>query len=299
VNPGQIFTLAPQPDGRTLVGGFFRSIDGVDRDSLARLREPEHARNSLEVSSDGLEVNLRRSGPGPELERVSLEWSADGVVWGQALTMGRIGTSSDWSRDVALPFDVPGWFRARGFYGEGRSSELVTGRAYFLQVDTDGDGVPDDGDPDDDGDGLPDAWEIAQGFDPLDPGDAAVDLDGDRLSNLQELEKDPSLDPRDPDTDGDGVDDGYDDAPTVANNSCSGGTPSEAYFVALVASERTCAATSSIFVMRGSEVTSGGSLRLIAPVVRLQSGHTIPGLRVLTGGRLTVIADHPCAACGS
>ncbi len=41
---------------------------------------------------------------------------------------------------------------------------------------------------DTDGDGLPDAWEIANGFDRLNPADASLDSDGDGLTNLQEFQ---------------------------------------------------------------------------------------------------------------
>ena len=39
---------------------------------------------------------------------------------------------------------------------------------------------------DTDGDGMPDLWELANGFNPGDPSDAALDADGDQTSNLQE-----------------------------------------------------------------------------------------------------------------
>ena len=39
---------------------------------------------------------------------------------------------------------------------------------------------------DTDGDGMPDAWEIANGFNPNNPNDASQDADGDGFSNLQE-----------------------------------------------------------------------------------------------------------------
>ncbi len=55
------------------------------------------------------------------------------------------------------------------------------------QLDTDGDTLGDACDADDDGDGMPDSYEIANGFDPLDRGDAAEDADGDGFSNLQEF----------------------------------------------------------------------------------------------------------------
>ena len=96
------------------------------------------------------------------------------------------------------------------------------------------DGIPnlddwlDPTNPDTDGDGMPDGWEIQHGFDPRDPSDAALDADGDGLSNLGEYlfgtlprvadtdgdflpdgaEIEFGSDPLNPDTDGDGLLDG-------------------------------------------------------------------------------------------
>lgn len=52
--------------------------------------------------------------------------------------------------------------------------------------DADDDGIGDVADLDDDNDGMPDAWERANGLNPLDPSDAAVDSDGDDFNNLYE-----------------------------------------------------------------------------------------------------------------
>ena len=57
-----------------------------------------------------------------------------------------------------------------------------------------------------DGDGLPNGFEVDNGLDPDDPSDAVGDLDGDRLTNLEEFRL--GTDPGDADTDDDGIDDG-------------------------------------------------------------------------------------------
>lgn len=60
---------------------------------------------------------------------------------------------------------------------------------------------------DSDDDGLSDQWEITYGLNPYDPSDAAVDPDGDGLSNLEECRHGTA--PSSWDTDGDGMSDGW------------------------------------------------------------------------------------------
>ncbi len=77
-------------------------------------------------------------------------------------------------------------------------------------LDLDNDGVPDGFDTD--GDKLPDGWEVENNLHPLDPEDAKNDPDGDGLTNKQEYQVNvvfgSSTDPHNPDTDGDGLEDG-------------------------------------------------------------------------------------------
>src|SRR5215831_3953865 len=64
---------------------------------------------------------------------------------------------------------------------------------------------------DSDGDGIPDDYELAHGLNPNDPTDAAEDQDGDGLSALREYQL--GTDPRNADTDGDGISDGEEVTP--------------------------------------------------------------------------------------
>jgi hypothetical protein len=68
-------------------------------------------------------------------------------------------------------------------------------------VDSDGDGLLNAADPDSDDDGMPDGWEEAHHLDMLDPSDALLDRDGDRLSNLGEYRH--GTDPDDMDSEND------------------------------------------------------------------------------------------------
>jgi len=61
------------------------------------------------------------------------------------------------------------------------SIEVVT-----TWVDCDSDGLPDSSDPDDDNDGIPDVWELLFNMAVCDASDAALDLDGDGCTALQE-----------------------------------------------------------------------------------------------------------------
>ena len=126
-------------------------------------------------------------------------------------------------------------------------------------LDSDGDGISDDVDPDDDNDGLSDEDEIANGLDPLDP-----DSDDDGIGDALEVEL---LNP---------------------TNFCIG---ADAYiFSEMVAGALTCAATTSITAVSLADVLATGNLHLIAPIVSFESGFSVAGL-------LTVTSADPCPGC--
>jgi len=93
--------------------------------------------------------------------------------------------------------------------------EINTHHTNPTLEDTDGDGLSDGQEVntyftnalvlDTDGDALPDGWEVTYQLNPLDISDAAVDSDGDTLSNLAEYTNTTS--PRKTDTDNDGLSD--------------------------------------------------------------------------------------------
>ena len=95
------------------------------------------------------------------------------------------------------------------------ASEIHTHGTDPNVADTDGDGLNDSAEiytygtnplvADSDADGLSDGFEVAHGFDPLTPGEAALDSDGDGLSNLEEQQY--GSDPNSADGDGDGISD--------------------------------------------------------------------------------------------
>lgn len=74
------------------------------------------------------------------------------------------------------------------------------------QKDFDGDGIGDACDSDIDNDGIPNSYETAHGLDPYNAADALLDPDNDGLNNLAEYQH--GTDINNPDTDGDGMNDG-------------------------------------------------------------------------------------------
>lgn len=210
--------------------------------AAARRAVPVLSQVRLEVASFQLEVDgavglqsVRASihGDGEPLEDAQATVYAEGL---EVLT----ATSSMGRFEVSLPVGAYRFrFEAPGFVPVELAGVIVLPEAVlglvpvYLQrldpQDADRDGMEDAQDPDDDNDGIPDEEDL----DPRDPtrggdqdGDGTPDVldldqDGDTLSDLEETELGADgwrTDPRDPDSDGDGVRDDLDVCPTVADD---------------------------------------------------------------------------------
>ncbi len=202
------------PDGWELNNGLTprdpsdASLD-YDADGLSNLEEwqfgtiPMNRDSDGDGLTDGLEVNVYSTDPNIR------DTDADGLPDGWEV----------WDTDGNIDRHNGGFFAN-----------------WSPTTDTDGDGLPDGPlDWDSDGDGMPDGFEVlfdvesgeirpvGKRLDPTNPYDGAIDSDGDGLSNLQEylvlngLYGTPpaltswnySTDPFDPDSDDDGMPDGW------------------------------------------------------------------------------------------
>ncbi len=173
-------------------------LDGLaNRDETPAGTDPDDPDSDDDGLLDGFEVRfgLDPLDPGDAV----LDADVDGLSHLEEQTAGTDPTNPDTDGDGLLDGD-----------------EVNVYQTNPLRRDTDRDGLSDGDevnvhgtDPtkaDTDDDDLPDPYELAHGFDPTDPADAAEDADNDGLSNLEEFLA--TTDPRLADTDGDGLLDG-------------------------------------------------------------------------------------------
>jgi OmpA-OmpF porin, OOP family len=103
------------------------------------------------------------------------------------------------------------------------SMDANAGRRFGPNIDTDGDGIPNDKDPDIDGDGIPNDKDDDMDGDGI-PNDEDFDMDGDGIPN----DMDPDMDgdgipnDKDPDIDGDGVPNAKDPCPRTRGKNGQG-----------------------------------------------------------------------------
>ncbi|HEU0207335.1 MAG TPA: dockerin type I domain-containing protein, partial [Candidatus Udaeobacter sp.] len=132
--------LAIQPDGKIMAAGTFTTLGGGGSGTAGRLRIGRVTNNTvasqeLSANANGTAITWTRGGASPELERVTLEFSTDGVNYTALTDPVRIATG--WQRTgLSLPTQQNIFLRARGYSvsGEfgGSRSLIETIRNVFL-----------------------------------------------------------------------------------------------------------------------------------------------------------------------
>ena len=83
-NPGAndpVTALAVQADANLVVAGGFTTLGGVSRSYIGRLSSDTAAQQHLNVAHSGTALIWARSGAGPEVFRLTLESSPDGMTY--------------------------------------------------------------------------------------------------------------------------------------------------------------------------------------------------------------------------
>ncbi|WP_083467641.1 DUF11 domain-containing protein, partial [Croceitalea dokdonensis] len=174
----------------------------------------------------------------------SPNWTIGDMFPGEVFTLEIEATANDVGADVTVTNSISASFTEEGTQTNDIPDDLL--EETTILNDNDGDGIPDNSDPDDDNDGISDAQEVTDGTDPNDDCSSVggtplgnSDCDNDGLTTDEETTgvDDPSTpadpngettDPNNADTDGDGISDGQEALDgTDPNDSCNsvGGTP--------------------------------------------------------------------------
>jgi hypothetical protein len=199
------FTLAGEPDGPHVI--IFYSADNIGNEEdvktqLVFLDNEAPSADAGDDSSIGLGLTVSFDGSGSSDNSGSIQ----NYVWtftydGQPVELQGISSS--------YPFGIVGNYEV-----------TLTVTDYMGNSDSDTKWVNVTHSLDSDGDGLPDSWEIEK-FGSLSE-DASGDPDDDGLTNLQEYSL--STNPSDEDSDNDGLNDGDDPNPLVADTQVGGET---------------------------------------------------------------------------
>ncbi len=135
-NPGanaHVLTLTVQPDGKILASGPFTTLGGggigaTTRNGIGRLTNTNGAFERLSASCPGCvsgavqaQVTWARSGAGPEVDRVTIEASSDGVTYGPTASATRV--PGGWQAFQDVSSNVNRFIRARGYYAPGRGNK--------------------------------------------------------------------------------------------------------------------------------------------------------------------------------
>lgn len=164
------------------------------------------AASSSNITGSAVEAVISTVPPGGQA-RVSVTVSTPGTVIGERAVVVAGEVTSDTpdpgGRNPIAARTVIAMDPAGDIDGDG----VLNGEDAFPgdpleSVDTDSDGIGDNGDLDDDGDALPDSWERRYGFDEKAAGDELGDGDGDGVLNGEEYANGTRPDSNDSDRDG-------------------------------------------------------------------------------------------------
>ncbi|MCJ7832276.1 MAG: thrombospondin type 3 repeat-containing protein, partial [Actinobacteria bacterium] len=215
-NDALVYRVEASPDGsrwHVLASGLTETQATIDLSTIPGGGEGW----SLRVqASDGFNEGADVVSPitiAPSLPQALILEPADRSFFGVGRTVSALGRGVDWA-DGVLPDAALTWEIDGRPAGEGTALEfdgLDAGEHTLTLRTTNAAGLTQTMEiritvgVDTDGDGMPDEWELRQGLDYENPGDAARDVDGDTLRNWQEFNY--GTNPTDADTDGDGLDD--------------------------------------------------------------------------------------------
>ena len=131
-NPGanaSVRGLAIQPDGKLIAVGNFTNLAGSSRTYIGRLSIDQATSQSLTAKPDGTMLTWLRSGPGPEFQQVTFEYSTDGINFGSPA--GGYRVEGGWRiDDLGLPFDQNVYYRIRGYTTGGQ----YNGSDWFVET---------------------------------------------------------------------------------------------------------------------------------------------------------------------
>jgi uncharacterized delta-60 repeat protein len=118
---GTVLAIAVQPDGKIAAGGEFTQFSDRTRTYIGRLVDEAAAFQKLTADSHGTEISWLVSGLNPQFERVTFEYSKDGMSY---TPLGRAtynGTSWFLGGNLYKPMGNA-FIRANGFYSSGLGS---------------------------------------------------------------------------------------------------------------------------------------------------------------------------------
>jgi uncharacterized delta-60 repeat protein len=115
-----VLALVVQRDGALVIGGQFDIVGGATRHNIARLTNTGAPVETLDISSANV-INWTRDGTAPEVARVTMETSLDGITFTSLGDAKRVGNT--WQApNQALPFGSNVVIRARGYYQSGNAN---------------------------------------------------------------------------------------------------------------------------------------------------------------------------------